>query len=115
MIPNRTRRLGGLLKKEITNILSRRVRDPRIGFVTINEVEVKPDFKSAVVYYTVIGDGKQREKTAEALGSSAGFIRRELMAGHLNIRSLPSLVFQYDTSLDYGERIDSVLKKLKQS
>ncbi len=113
MIPNRTQRLGELLKKEITAIISRRVRDPRIGFITINEVEVKADLKSAVVYYTVIGNDEEKEKTAAALKKSAGFIRRELMLGHLSVKSMPSLVFKYDTSLDYGERIDTVLKKLK--
>ncbi len=113
MIPNRTRRFGELLKKEIITIISRKVRDPRIGFVTINEVAVKSDFKSAIVYYTVIGTEGQREKTASAFQKIAGFIRRELKFSHLNIKNLPSLVFEYDTSLDYGERIDTILKDLK--
>ncbi|MCL4468823.1 MAG: 30S ribosome-binding factor RbfA [Deltaproteobacteria bacterium] len=112
MIPNRTQRFGELLKEEITSIISRKVRDPRIGFITINEVEVKSDFKSAIVYYTVIGDDEQRKKTSDALGKMAGFIHRELKSSHLAIRTLPSLSFKYDTSLDYGEKIDATLKRI---
>ena len=114
MIPNRTQRFGELLKEEITSIIARKVRDPRIGFITINEVEVKSDFKTAIVYYTVIGDDEQRKKTADALGKMAGFIHRELKSSHLAIRTLPSLAFKYDTSLDYGEKIDATLKRINQ-
>ncbi len=112
MIPNRPQRFGELLKEEIASIISRKVRDPRIGFITINEVDVKPDFKSAIVYYTVIGDQAQREKTSAALERMSGFVRHELKSSHLNIRTLPSLVFRYDTSLDYGEKIDATLKRI---
>ncbi len=115
MIPNRTKRLGELLKEEIVTIISKKVRDPRIGFITINEVVVNPDFKSAVVYYTMIGSDKQKEEAASALEKTSGFIRKELMLLHLNVKHLPMLAFTYDTSIDYGEKIDRVLKKLKQS
>ncbi|MCL4558026.1 MAG: 30S ribosome-binding factor RbfA [Deltaproteobacteria bacterium] len=113
MIPNRPQRLGELLKEEIIAILSKRVRDPRIGFITINEVAVSPDLRSAVVYYTIIGSDKQKEQAALALEKTSGFIRRELMLLHLNVKHLPALTFRYDTSIDYGERIDNVLRKLK--
>jgi ribosome-binding factor A len=115
MIPNRTQRLGALLKEEITLIISRKVRDPRIGFVTINEVEVKPDFKTATIYYTVMGDEKQREQTSIALNGMSNFIRRELKLSHLNIKTLPTLFFKYDTTLDYGEKIDAMIKMLRKS
>ncbi|MGB9735715.1 MAG: 30S ribosome-binding factor RbfA [bacterium] len=113
MIPNRTQRFGTLLKEEITAIILRKVRDPRIGFITINEVEVKPDFKTAIIYYTVIGSEEQKQQTSEALEGMSGFIRHELKMSHLNIKTLPHLFFKYDTSLDYGEKIDAMLKKIK--
>ncbi len=115
MIPNRPQRLGELLKEEIITILSKRMHDPRIGFITVNEVAVSPDLKSAIVYYTMFGSDRQKEQAALALEKSSGFIRKELMLLHLNVRHLPTLTFRYDTSLDYGERIDNVLRKLKQS
>lgn len=113
MIPNRAQRFGELLKEEIVTIISRKVRDPRIGFITVNEVTVYPDFKSAVVYYTIIGSAEQKEQASLALKKTAGFIRKELMLLHLSIKHLPVLTFKYDTSVDYGEKIDNALKKLK--
>lgn len=113
MIPNRTQRLGTLLKEEITTIISKKVRDPRIGFITINEVEVKSDLQTAIIYYTVIGGEEQRQQTSDALNGMTGFIRHELKLSRLNIKTLPHLFFKYDDSLDYGEKIDAVLKKIK--
>ncbi len=86
-------------------------KDPRIGFVTITAVEVTPDLHLARVYFTTLGEEKARRETEKGLMSSVPFLRREL-GRKLRMRYVPDLLFQYDTSLDYGNRIDNLLRDL---
>ncbi|MCL4478826.1 MAG: 30S ribosome-binding factor RbfA [Deltaproteobacteria bacterium] len=115
MIPNRKQRFGEVLRKEIIRIITTRLRDPRIGFITINDVIVTGDFKAATVYYTVIGDEKVKKDTGKLLNGASGFIRKELLLCHLNVKTIPLISFKYDISLDYGEHIDNILKGIKHS
>jgi len=107
----RSHRVGEAIHKEISQILGRGLKDPRIGFVTLTAVDVTADLSIAKIYYTVIGDEKVRRDTARGLEKAAPFIRREL-AQQLRMRHTPSLVFKYDTSIEYGNRIDALLKDI---
>jgi len=107
----RQRRVGDQIQKEISELLLREIKDPRIGFVTLTGVEVSGDLRLAKVFYTVLGEAGQRDATAKALVKAAPFMRREL-GRRLRLRFTPELSFHYDASLEYGNRIDSLLKEL---
>ncbi len=107
----RAHRVGEQIHKEISALLLKGLKDPRIGFVTITAVEVTPDLHLARVYFTVIGDEAARKSTEKALKNSVSFIRRQL--GHrLRMRYVPDLIFLYDTSLEYGNRIESLIQEI---
>ena len=107
----RSHRVGEMIHKEISDILSRGLKDPRVGFVTLTAVDVTADLSIAKVFYTVIGDDKSRDQTAIGLEKATPFIRRQL-SQRLRMRHTPDLVFRYDTSIEYGNHIDSLLKDI---
>jgi len=108
----RQRRVGDQIQKEISNLLLREIKDPRIGFVTLTAVEVSGDLRIAKVFYTVLGDQSKRGETQRGLEKATPFMRREL-GKRLRLRFAPELLFRFDTSLEYGNRIDTLLKELK--
>lgn len=107
----RAQRVGESIQHEISSLLLRGLKDPRIGFVTITGVEVTPDLHLARVYYTVIGDETARKACAAGLKSSIPFIRQQL-GRQLRMKYVPDLIFQYDTSIEYGNRIESLLRDI---
>lgn len=107
----RSHRVGDQIQKEISAILVKGLKDPRVGFVTITAVEVSADLRHARVYFTVMGDERARQETARGLSSAVPFLRREL-GKRLRLRLVPELTFQFDTSLEYGNRIESLLRDL---
>jgi len=109
----RTDRLGDLIKEEISSLLIRDIKDPRIGMLTITDVEVSRDIRTAKVFYTVGGDLSARQQAQRGLESAVGFIRSSI-AHNLTIKRVPELTFIYDNSLDYGQKIDLILEKLKE-
>jgi ribosome-binding factor A len=109
----RPHRVGEQLQKEISALLLKGLKDPRIGFVTITGVSVTPDMHLARVHYTVYGDEKQRAETQKGLKSAVPFIRREL-SRRLRLRYVPELIFEFDKALEYGNRIDSLLRQLNE-
>ena len=111
MPSQRAQRVGESIQKEISALLLRGLNDPRIGFVTITGVEVTPDLHLARVYYTVIGDETVRRNCAAGLKSATPFIRQQL-GRQLQMRYTPDLLFQYDSSIDYGNRIESLLREI---
>jgi len=101
-----------LLVQEISDIVRREVRDPRVGFVTITGAEVTPDLRQARVFFTVLGDTNQREDTAISLNRAAGFIRGEF-AQRAELRFVPNLKFEYDTGMERGLRISQLLEQVR--
>lgn len=112
MASPRQRRVGDQIQKEISNLLLREVKDPRIGFVTLTAVDVSGDLRHARVFYTVMGEQDQKDSTQKALVKATPFIRREL-GRRLRLRCTPELQFCFDGSLEYGNRIESLIKELK--
>lgn len=104
-------RVSDLIKDEISRLLLRQVRDPRVGFVTVTAVSVSPDLRNVRVFVSVLGDLPAREASIHALNSAAGFFRRSLFK-NLRLRYSPSIEFRLDDSLDRGERIDRVLRRI---
>lgn len=109
----RSHRVGEQIQKEISALLLKGLKDPRIGFVTITEVKVTSDLGLARVYFTVMGEEQVRRETARGLTSAAPYLRREL-GKRLRLRHVPELIFEFDTALEYGNRIASLLQEIKQ-
>ncbi|UOF89394.1 30S ribosome-binding factor RbfA [Fodinisporobacter ferrooxydans] len=107
----RVSRVGEQIKKEINDIVRYELKDPRIGFLTITDVEVSGDLSYAKVFISVLGKEEERDHTLQALVRASGFIRSEL-GKRLRIRHTPELSFSLDRSLDYSERIHDVLRSL---
>ena len=110
----RADRVSDLLKEEISQMLLREVKDPHIGFITITDVEVSKDLQVAKVYYTILGDKKQLRESAQALNRVSRFIKRQL-GKRLRMRYIPDIIFRYDHSLEYGDKIDHILSHLENS
>lgn len=108
---NRLNRINEELKKELSQIISYELKNPEAtGMISVTRVKITPDLKYAKVYVSIL-NSKNDEKTIEALKKSAGFIRSQI-AKRVNLRITPELVFEKDDSMEYGMRIDSILKKL---
>ncbi len=108
----RINKVADSLKRVISEILDTKVKDPGKGFVTITRVKVSPDLKIASVYYTVLGDDEQRAKTRTALSRSTPFIRNEIKP-YIRMRWLPELRFFYDDTQEEADRIEQLLRKIK--
>lgn len=107
----KTERLSNVLVKEISDILQNEVKDKEIEFVTITHVNITNDLSYAKVYFTVLDDSK-RESCIKALNHAKGYIRSELIKKKIEIRKMPELNFIFDESLEYGQKIDSIIKKI---
>lgn len=111
MTTRRQRQVAELLHEEISLLIQRRARDPRLRLVTITGVEMSSDLRVAHVYVSVLGSGEDVEESLAGLRHAAGFLRRELGAS-LSLRYLPEIVFRLDDSLERGFRIDRLLNSL---
>jgi ribosome-binding factor A len=108
----RQERLSELLKIEISEILLRRVKDPRISsFVTITQIKLSKDLRYAHVFVSIFGDEKTKKETLKGLESAKGFIKNEI-GKDLRIRFIPEISFELDDSLERGDRILKILKDL---
>ena len=105
----RTDRVGDLLRREISEILSREVKEPLAPLVTITGVRMSKDLRYACVYYTALQDESGLKDVAAALKRSAGFIQR-LVGSRMQLRCVPHLRFQYDTSLRDAARMEELLR-----
>ena len=114
MQSRRLGRLCGQIQEEVCEIIARKLKDPRIGFVTLTGVRVSPDLSYAEVYFSVLGGQDEVKKTLDCLDRAKSFIRSEL-ARRLEIRHVPELRFHHDDSSAKGARIDLILKNLKES
>jgi ribosome-binding factor A len=101
-----------MLREELSDIIRREVKDPRIGFMSITTVDVPPDLRTARVYVSVLGTDEEREKTLEALRSAAKYIRFHLKP-RLRMRQIPELEFRDDRSMEYAQQIAATLREIK--
>lgn len=108
---HRVNRVGEQMKKELGDIISRKIKDPRVGFVTVTDVQVTGDLQQAKVYISVLGDEQQREDTLKGLAKAKGFIRTEI-GQRIRLRKTPELIFEFDETMAYGNRINSLIHEL---
>jgi len=109
----RANRVAEQMKKELGDIITRKLKDPRVGFVTVTDVEVTGDLQQATIYISVLGDEKQKEDTLYGLMKARGFIRSEI-GKRIRLRKTPEIMFEYDAALEYGNRIETILRDLKE-
>ncbi len=108
----RVERVNQLIKEEISALLQRELKDPRIGFVTVTDVEVTKDLRLAKVYVSVFGSEEEWKTSFAALESAKGFIRNWLQH-HLSLRVIPSLLFRPDRSMAQAAHIQGLLAEIK--
>lgn len=112
----RTVRVNELLREQISELLLREVKDPRVskGLVTITEVQVSPDLRHATIYVSHLGDEAERTEALKGLENAAPFLHRELMH-RLAMRNVPSLVFRFDPSIERGARLAELIHEVSGS
>jgi ribosome-binding factor A len=108
----RSERVGDLIREEVADLIMYKLKDPRIGFVTVTGVEMTADLKLARVFVSVMKE-EERELTLEILNSSKNFIRSNL-SKRLRMKFIPAIEFRLDTSVEYGFKIDRLLKEIKE-
>ncbi len=108
---NRMNKINEELKKEISQIISLELKDPHLtGLISVTKVSTTPDFRYARVYVSMIGT-KNNKQCLAILKKSSGYIR-SILAKKVNLRITPELVFEFDESLEYGSKIDRILKDI---
>lgn len=108
----RLERVNQLIKEEISMLVQRQLKDPRLGFVTVTEVDTSPDLKHAKVYVSVLGPEEQWGASFKALESARGFVWSWLRR-HLDLRATPEILFRPDRSMEHAAHIQSLLADLK--
>ncbi len=104
--------MADLIQKEISEILMRSIKDPRIGFVTITRVSVTDDCRLARVYFSIMGTDEERKQSLNGLDSAKGFIRKEL-GSRIRLRYTPELIFLFDPSIEYAIHIEEVIQQIR--
>ena len=108
MSAGRMRRVDESMRAVLSDAITKDLKDPRVGFVTITGVKTSPDLRHARVYVSVLGDDQTREASLDGLRSAHGFLQRRV-ATELTLKHTPSLTFEYDESVDRGMRISELL------
>lgn len=107
----RQEKVREMLKVEISEIIHREMKDPRIGFVTITDVKISSDLRYARVYVSVLGDEVSQRKSLKGLNCAAGFVRAEI-GKRIRMRVTPEIEFIFDKSIEQGVRIFELLQKI---
>ena len=103
------RRVNESIKEILGDAITTELKDPRIGFVTVTDVDTSPDLRAARVYVSVLGTEEERERSLAGLRSSHGFLQGRI-ASSMRMKRTPTLTFEYDESAERGDRISRLLK-----
>jgi len=108
---NRVRKVELLVKDEVSKIIITKLKDPRVGFVTVTSVEMNADLKSAQIFISVMGTQSQKNETISSLNDASKYIRSELNQ-RIKLRYSPSITFRLDDTIDRAIRIGQILEEL---
>ena len=108
----RSEKVADLIRKEVSQMLVKTVKDPRIGFVTITRVMVTEDCRLAKVYFSVAGTPEEKKQSMQGLDSAKGYIQREL-GRRISLRYTPKIMFQFDPSIEYAIHIEEIFHQLQ--
>jgi ribosome-binding factor A len=111
MPSRRVERAQDLIKEEVARLLLFKVKDPRVGSVTITSVQMTGDLKRALIQYAILGDREERAEVQTGLEKASGFIRREIGQA-LRLKFVPEIEFRYDHGLRHARHMDEVFKNL---
>jgi ribosome-binding factor A len=109
----RPQKLGDLIQRELSELLQRELRDPRVGMITITSVDVSPDISHAKVFFTTLSEAHIAE-AKEGLSRAAGFLRTQL-ARRIKLYTTPELRFEYDESVERGDRLSRLIDSIKKN
>ncbi len=112
MSSQRPERVQEAIRQEISKIVQNEMKDPRLGFLTITGVEISRDLRHAKVFFSTLGEMKEKRLALKGLVSARGFIRG-LVGDRVKMRYVPQLEFKIDEALDRGHAIDDILNKIK--
>ncbi|MGH8622506.1 MAG: 30S ribosome-binding factor RbfA [Burkholderiales bacterium] len=104
----RSRRIAEQIQRELSDIIRLELKDPRVGMITLTDVEVTPDNAHARVYFTLLGEASRIDDAAAGLRHAAGYLRSQL-AQRLKVRVVPQLHFEYDASVERGIRVSQLI------
>jgi ribosome-binding factor A len=107
----RPQKLGDLIQRELSELVQRELRDPRVGMITITGVDVSPDFSHAKVFFTLL-DKAHLQEAAAGLKRASGFLRSQL-AKRIKLYTTPELRFEYDESVERGDRLSRLIDSTK--
>ncbi len=108
----RPERVGAAIREEVSSILQRDIKDPRLGFATVTDVEVSGDLHHVKIFVSILGDEESRAQTMEALDSATGFVRSEI-GRRVPLRLTPEISFEYDDSIERGARILKLIEDVR--
>ena len=111
MTYHRADRVKELLRQEISQLIQEEIKDPRIGFATVTDVELSQDLRHAKVFVSVYGDEEARKETLKGLQSAGGFIRNEI-GKRIRMKHVPEILFRFDQSIERGARISKLLHEI---
>lgn len=114
MSKKRSEKVAEAIHEMVSELLVKGLKDPRIGFVTITGVKLTDDLGLARIYFSVLGSEDEKKSAIAGLNSARGFIRKEV-GKNLRMRYVPDIVFEFDASVEYGSRIESLLKEISQT
>ena len=109
----RQARVAALVQEVVSELIQRRIKDPRVGFVSVVKVDVPKDISQAKVFVSVLGTEEEKERTMEGLRSAQGLVRSEV-AKALGMRHAPEIVFALDEGIEHSIRVSLLLKKIKE-
>ncbi len=107
----RPQRVAELIKHELAEVITNELKDPRVGFVTVTEVRLGADLKSARVFVSIYGDDETRQASLAGLKIAAGYLKH-VIGQRLALRRVPELRFEHDDTLDHAERLDAVMRAI---
>ncbi len=110
MTADRMRRVDEAVREVLSDAITREMKDPRVGFVTVTAVDTSPDLRHARVYVSVLGDAGVRRRSLAALQSAHGFLQRRV-ASELRIKHTPTLDFLFDDTAERAERVSKLLEE----
>lgn len=113
MAQHRHRQLESEIKRAISSIIANDLKDPRIGFVSVTGVELTRDLSYCKIYVSVLGSDSEKQESLAGLTAARGFLRREL-GRRVRMRKLPELIIELDDSIEYGAKINKLLRELKE-
>ncbi len=110
MSNQRMRRVDEAVREVLSDAITKELKDPRVGFVTVTAVDTAPDLRQANVFVSVLGDASARKKSMAGLQAASGYLQGRI-SHELNLKHTPTLDFAYDETIERGARIEELLKQ----